>query len=350
MIQLTDTETAAVLGRVRELASAAPIFDMHVHASEIFAGSNEYGKEDPPGVYSVAGRAYNEPLTGRLTLDTGEPQRSVNAAAKARVSEMMFTRAYEHVGPSVLLDHMDICGIADALLLPVVGRAEEIDVQMARLVQHSSATQRLHIAYCVPGSVSVTEIDAHLRQAVGQYPLAAVKVHPNVSQIDLGAEAGRERLEAILHTCGALALPVVIHGGRSPMFFNEPAREFAILDNLARVDWSASASTVVISHFGSYGFDHDELPGERAKLQTLLDRYSNLMTDTSGLPYHTLKAMLPDVDSDRILFGSDSLYVLMWQSVITLMCALDDAVQSRADEYFTRITNRNVRNVFGNAS
>jgi predicted TIM-barrel fold metal-dependent hydrolase len=242
---------------------------------------------------------------------------------------------------------MDICGISDALLLPVVGRAEEIDVQMARLVGHSSATNCLHIAYCVPNSVELADIASHLRQAVEEYRIEAVKIHPNVSRIDLRHEAGRARVESIVRSCGELDLPVIIHGGRSPMLFDEPAGEFAVLENLARVDWHTARSAVVISHFGSYGFDDGELSQESEKLSALLERHPNLMTDTSGLPYHTLIKMIPAVDSERILFGTDSLYVLMWQSVVTLMCALNDSLGSRADDCFCRITSPNVRKIFG---
>lgn len=350
MIQLSENEAAAVLERVREIASDEPIFDMHVHASEIFSGKNEYPDAASDGVYSVDGRQYQSPGVGRLTLDTGQSRQAVNPAAKARVSEMMFNRVYEHIGPAVLLDHMDICGIGDALLLPVVGRAEEIDVQMARLEQHNAATDRLHIAYCVPNSVAPDAIGGHLERAARDYRIEAVKIHPNVSQIDLREDAGRERIEAILRASGQLGLPVIIHGGRSPMLFDEPAGEFAVLDNLAKIDFSASDSPVIISHFGSYGFEHDALAGERDKLTRLLGAYSNLMTDTSGLPYHTLQTMLPAIDRNRVLFGSDSLYVLMWQSVVTLMCALNDSVATQADEYFACITSRNVRTLFGGAS
>jgi predicted TIM-barrel fold metal-dependent hydrolase len=350
LIQLNDRETASVLERIRELALIEPIFDMHVHASEIFSGRNVYSDPGASGVYSVSGKNYQAPHTGKLTLDTGDRRQAVSAAAKARVSEMMFNRVYEHIGPAVLLDHMNICGLSDALLLPVVGRAEEIDVQMARLMEHSASTNRLHIAYCVPNSVRLPDIAAHIGQVAREFPIEAVKIHPNVSRIDLRQSDGRERIEAILHSCGELDLPVIIHGGRSPMLTEEAAGEFAVLDNLAKIDWGVTRSTVVISHFGSYGFDQAELSQEREKLAVMLERHPNVMTDTSGLPYHTLMEMLPVIDIERILFGSDSLYVLMWQSVVTLMCALKDSVGERADEYFCRITSGNVRSVFGGAS
>ena len=64
---------------------------------------------------------------------------------------------------------------------------------------------------------------------------------------------------------------------------------------------------------------------DQAALSALLARHDNLVTDTSGLDYPVLVAMLRRLDPARVVFGSDALYTPMWKSLVMVLRALEAA-------------------------
>ena len=343
MIVLSKEQVAAELARARTLAGAGGIVDVHVHATEVIEGAGGYDYDAVAGVYTHGGRAFASPALTALRLhDEPGVVDGVPDATKNRLSAAMFRQAYTATGPAVLRAHMELAGVRAALLLPVARPTHAVGDQMDVLRKCRDAGVGLHLAYCVPAGVAVDDVPAALEAAVADFGICAVKLHPNLSDIDLGTRAGRARAEAILRASARLELPVIVHGGRSPILGDAPAAEHALLAKLDTIDWTASGARVVIAHLGVYGCRAGELAEHGARLSAMLARHERLMTDTSGLDHGVLAALLGRIDLDRVLFGSDALYTPMWKSVVTLLRALEAAGRDSA-VWFPALASGNAR-------
>jgi predicted TIM-barrel fold metal-dependent hydrolase len=204
------------------------------------------------------------------------------------------------------------------------------------------------IGYSIPPEVPAEDFGVHLNEIRAQYLIAAVKVHPNLSNIDLSRGEGVARLEAILTACGSLRLPVVVHGGCSPILGHVPAAEFSALDNLSDVNWSATGHSVVIAHFGIYGCNATKpIVGAIDSLNRLLEKYPNLMVDTAGVSPQIMRSALPLVDRNRVVFGSDALYHSMWQSLVVLADVLAENREGNVIDAISQIAGTNSDRLFG---
>ena len=238
---------------------------------------------------------------------------------------------------------MDLARVRTALLLPVAPTQGPVTDQMEMLLALRGRDRRLPLAYSVPNEVPDREVSGHLEAAVNRYGVKAVKLHPNISGINLRTAAGMERVESILAACSATKLPLIVHGGRSPILENRSARQHAILQNLALVDWSRCSEAVVIAHFGVFGCERDEISGVGIPtLQRMLDRHENLLVDTSAAGFGVLCETLRKLDHERMVFGSDALYFPMWKAVVTLIHALRSS-HLPVEESFARIACKNAR-------
>jgi hypothetical protein len=86
-----------------------------------------------------------------------------------------------------------------------------------------------------------------------------------------------------------------------------------------------------------------ELEDRRGRrLDRLLARHDNLLTDTSGVDHAVLGTLLRRIEHQRIVFGSDALYHPMWKSVVQLACALE-GLGCDVEESFIAIASTNAR-------
>lgn len=335
--------------RYLELAQAVgrsfPLVDAHVHATEIVFRQIQYRKGTKAGeILSAVDRPFEPPRIAplRLTDATGVARR-FDAKTRNRASRLLFTNAYEHIGRQVLLAHMDLGRVDRALLLPVAPRDGAVDEQMTALLAFRGRERRLLLGYSVPNAVPSPEVAADVERAVATYGARAVKLHPNLSGIDLDQASGMERVESIMAACGRARLPLIVHGGRSPILGDEAASHHAELRSLERVDWGRSAECVVIAHCGVFGYPKGESVADGLPiLKRILARHENVLVDSSGLDFGVLVEVLKSLDDERIVFGSDALYFPMWQAVVTLLHALA-AVGRPLEDSFARIASRNAR-------
>ncbi len=333
------------LDLAQDVGRSHPLVDAHVHATEIVFRQIQYREGSRAGeILSAVDRPFEPPRIAalRLTDATGVAQR-FDAKTRNRASRLHFTNAYEHIGRQVLLEHMDLARIDRALLLPVAPRDGSVEEQMVTLLAFRGSVRRLLLGYSVPNGVPTSEVASDIRQAVATYGARAVKLHPNLSGIDLGQAPGMERVESILAACGSARLPVIVHGGRSPILGDEPASRHARLQSLERVPWGRSAECVVIAHCGVFGYPPGEAAAEGVPiLKRILARHENVVVDTSGLDFTLLVEMLRSLDPERVVFGSDAFYFPMWQAVVSLLHALATAGLPLEDS-FARIASRNAR-------
>ena len=102
------------LHELREICADTPVIDCHVHATEVIRDSIRYDGEKG-GIFAAnESFEYKRPSVAASRLETGalnmKPER------QNRLSEMAFTRTYQHTGPAVLLDQMDLARVDRAVL------------------------------------------------------------------------------------------------------------------------------------------------------------------------------------------------------------------------------------------
>jgi predicted TIM-barrel fold metal-dependent hydrolase len=303
---------------------------------------------DCKGLFSAGSMEYIPPETGAMNLQKREDRaaKEFGQDLRAKVALLNSRRIYAHTGPEVLAAQMDLCAIDRSLLLPIMGE-EETGVGPLRLMREMFGDDdRFLFGYCLPNNIPNDKVADNVNRVVDEYGVKALKIHPAVTGIDLSSQAGRDRVEAILDASKKAKLKVVIHGGKSPECENRQAVSYGTLDNLQHIDWSITPETVVIAHGGCFGHSvcearEDVLP----IMDRLLERHSHLVVDTSGVGFEVLCQMLQNIDSQKVLFGSDSLYETQWAAMIKLWCALEQTV-IRPEEALVRIASINPASLF----
>jgi predicted TIM-barrel fold metal-dependent hydrolase len=206
--------------------------------------------------------------------------------------------------------------------------------------------ERFELGYCVPNEVDLESIDLKIKENVRRYGIKILKIHPNITEINLDSILGVERVETILESSQKNKLKVIVHGGRSPILKNEGAVSFATMKNLEKIDWSITSEAVTIAHAGAFGCDTLEIKGEvLPKLKKMLAKYDNLYVDLSGIEFGDLCLILKSLDTDRIVFGSDSFYEYQWKGLVRLFAALQTS-SSRVEESFLKICSLNYSHLF----
>jgi predicted TIM-barrel fold metal-dependent hydrolase len=180
------------------------------------------------------------------------------------------------------------------------------------------------MGYSIPNTVADDDVEQDIATAREKYDAKVIKIHPNVTGLDLGGSAGKERVEKILSAGGSHGMPVVIHGGRSPVLQDVTCREYAHIDNLMTVDFSVTQSPVIIAHGATFGCSDEEC--EEAvipSLKRLLEENNNLFVNTAGVSLRALELMFSHVDLERIVFGSDALYLSQRESLMKVCSVME---------------------------
>jgi Amidohydrolase len=345
-------EALGLLARAKGLKDGRPWIDVHASPFEVIYNEFRYeANAAKPGVHSLGAQPYAAPAVGPLKVDP-EPERPGQSAttgssattglaspagAAAAMSIFLYRKVYAHVGAEALGDQMALGGIDRSLLLPVLQPESRGDDEMELVHRLYGGDERFLIGYCVPNGVGEADILPAVRSAVSKYGIRAIKVHPNISGIDLASPAGLGRVEAILDAARLTRLPVVVHGGRSPVVKNAAARANAALANLARVDWRITPFPVIISHAGMMGLSPAEIEdGPLAALGSVLASHDHLAVDISALDLTPLRLVLERVAPDRVVFGSDVFYYSQWGSVVKVLLALTQSFPD-AEDRFVRI-------------
>ncbi len=330
---LARNEVTKYLESIKDIKKSYALFDMHVHPFDVMCDGFTYTQNlQHEGIYSGNSSQYTPPATGQLKISQLPEMTSqqLNPGLREKMAILTARRLYAHTGTKLFADHMQLSGIDKILLLPVLRTDEADDRQMEMLCRMFGADDRFALGYCIPNSVANNEISNLVRDAVHSYKIKAIKIHPNITEIDLSESSGKERVEYILEAASKTGLKVVIHGGRSTGTKDPRAASYGILKNLQHIDWGKTNQAVIIAHAGTYGHDLSQIKAEVLPLMNkLLSRHSNVFVDVSGLELEAIKAIVTSIDMDRIFFGSDALYNSQWSSVVKLMHVL----QSNAPNY-----------------
>lgn len=332
------------LACARRLQDGSPWMDVHIHPFEVIFNSLRYGP-DPShgGVFGIDHMRYKPPSVTplRMESDAGNVPDAVPHQDANRISALLYRKLYSHIGPGVLGDQMELSGIGKCLLLPVLQPESSGNEEMELVTGLYGGDDRFMIGYCIPNHVRPADIANDIRSAIARYGIKAIKLHPNLTGIDLGTSGGRERIEAVLQGCQDLSLPLVVHGGLSPVIKNPRARAYSSLSNLSLIDWGMTTRPVVFSHAGLMGASLQEIESDlMPAVKRILRAHSHVLIDISALDFSALCLVLKAVDPQRIVFGSDSFYFSQWGAIIKLFRALKRSFPS-FEERFLRIVSLN---------
>jgi predicted TIM-barrel fold metal-dependent hydrolase len=316
-----DTEgVREILRTVTAAKGTRCFFDVHVHPFDVVVEDLGY-RPDPTqsGVFGLGAAPYSPMGLGPVRIGAPVAPETLTRGGLL----LLQRRMYRHTGPAVLGHQMALAGIDRALLLPVAPLTGDGEAQMDTLGAIFGADSRFACATSVPNSVANAGIGEFVAAEVRRRGVAAIKLHPPITGVDLGSAAGRERTEAILDACASHRLPLVVHGGVSRFARDPQAASYGSIDRLRDIRWGAGRAPVVIAHAASYGCSLREIEQEvLPDLARMLSTHDNLLVDVAALEHDALVLVLQRVDRDRVLFGSDALYDPSWSMMAKLVSAL----------------------------
>jgi hypothetical protein len=174
----------------------------------------------------------------------------------------------------------------------------------------------------------------HLRNRIGRYDVAAIKVHPAIARVMPDDPA----YFAIYDVARDARVPVVSHGGSSEGAFYESPIQYCAPANFAAVASTFPDVQFVIAHLGQPDFD---------ALVTLGADYANVWTDLSFalgarlVSPEQLVTIVRAFGVERVMFGTDFPYFDPADS----LNYLNDA--GLADAELEAVTSGNAMRLFG---
>lgn len=341
-----NEDNLSLLMRAREIAREIPFFDFHVHPFDVLSGDTTYQADNRiEGLFAKCSSTYRPPSISQ------KPETSKGRAAhpgwNSPQALILASRlAYAFTGAKVLADQLDLIGFTGALLLPVARQAGVAERVLAAGRKMFGDTTRFFMGCPIPIGLSSDKLLSFYESAREEWGICAIKVHPNLTSINPLIQSSRELIDATLDAAGRLGLPVVIHGGRTPGLEPCEMREFGTILRLKDIDWGLSSAPVIFAHCGCYGLTESEVVEALPVLNSLFDMYPNLMADTSNLEVPTLRLILERVDRNRLLFGSDALYVPIWKAWLGFLRGLYQ-VSHQPENDLIRIASLNAQYCLG---
>lgn len=338
---ITQSERSYLLAWAREVGKDHPFWDFHIHPFDALTGDVNYHLDDSVnGLFAKGSGRYHAP-TPEFVAGSSDIDDSLQRSSYSERAVLLASRfTYLHTGPKVFTDQLDVAGISRAVLLPVVREAGFAVTMLNTMGMMFSADNRFILGCPFPVGISCDKLLTYFCWARDTWNVRVIKLHPNLIDLNPSEQCGRDILDATLDASVVLKLPIIVHGGKTPGLEHVEKREHSILSHLAEVNWGISSTPIIIAHAGCYGLDEDEIPSALKLLNNLLEKYSNIMVDTSYLELPVLQKVLASVDCNRLIFGSDALYVPVWKAWVRFLKALR-LVSSHPDEDLIRIASLN---------
>jgi predicted TIM-barrel fold metal-dependent hydrolase len=340
-------DSLGLLTRAKELGKEFPLFDFHVHPFDVLSGDTTYqAHSSMEGLFAKSSSAYKPPSIPQ-SLERSKERTTQRPGWNSVQAYILASRlAYTFTGRKVLADQLELIGFAGALLLPVAREAGVAERVLAAGRKMFADDKRFFIGCPIPVGLSPDQLLSFYEAAREESGIYAIKVHPNLAGLNPLMNSGRELIEATLVAAGRLGLPVVIHGGRTPGLEPCEMREFGTLCRLKEINWGLSSAPVIFAHCGCYGLAESEVSTALPILNSLFDLYPNLMADTSNLEVPVLRFILGQVDCNRLVFGSDALYVPIWKSWLGFLQAIYE-VSNQPENDVIRIASLNAQYCLG---
>jgi predicted TIM-barrel fold metal-dependent hydrolase len=328
----------------REISQSHQFWDFHAHPFCVLSGDTGYQMDkNVSGLYSKSDRIYHQPSFGH-EIDSLNQSVAFSAGGLSKSALYLSSRlTYTFTGPKVFSDFIEEIEISGVMLLPVALQAGQAEEMLEAIGNIFADDDRFLFGCPLPVGVNPEDLYSFFTAAQEEWAISSIKIHPNILGIDPLSKEGGDILEKTLDAAGDLNLPIVIHGGRSPGIAPVEQQEYGTLSRLSAVDWSRSSSPVIIAHAGCYGLPEEEIDEAISILEKMLERYPNLLVDTSALDLTVLQKLMTSICRERFVFGSDSLYFSIWSSWITLLRVLNN-VSSTPEDDLIQIASLNPQN------
>ena len=310
------------LEMVKESSKQNKIIDVHLHPIEVVYNNFGYVRNvHNRSIYSINKTQYLAPQTSKVLLK--RPYEKSEQLYNDKFTYMKIKHVYKHIGRDVVRDHMKLSGVDVAILLPVESYTDSKESQIERIKKLYGGDKSFELAYCIPNRIGNADVEQQVKKIKKKYEIKMIKVHPNITGINLSRQSGVDRLEVILEACNSCQLPLIVHGGKTPALKSKNRHDYGVIQNLSNIDWTISKNPVIIAHSGAYGCGEKEVEEDVLPILTrMLSKYDNMLIDMSSLEFDVILSILNKIDSDRMLFGSDALYEAQWVSMAKLVHAL----------------------------
>lgn len=327
---------------IEEIKANWKVYDTHLHPVEVIFNNMSYQKNiKEDGIFSLNKSQYTQPSLINI-IEKHKSSKDLTAFIRSRpqLLQMILQNIYTHTGPKVFRNCFSLNFIDKGLMLPVapeVGTTKQLMDLCHTMFKDDDC---FSLAGSVPNTVSNQDVESFLKKESEKYKIIAVKVHPNITGIDLGIREGKERLEAIISAGSRLRLPVIVHAGCSRLFLNNRRAEFSSLFNFKDINFDVQ-TPVVLSHGGAYELACEEVNRDVLPLLIkLLKKFSNLLIDIAMLNHDVIKLLLTKIPIEKILFGSDALYQNQSLMLMNLIYALESS-SLKLDESLINILSKN---------
>jgi len=330
------------------VAQSVTLTDCHVHPFEVIYDQSDY-EPNPQvdGLYSNGKINYVPPIPAPFELDAMSqipPKASPDLAKRMLLLALRCT--YAHTGPRYCMDQAIIAGIRRLILLPVARPGRSAEAQLKKIASYFGKDPRFRLGYSLENTLEPNEVEEDVRRNMDSYGIQVLKLHPNLSGHDLTSRIGIDRVNALMDTSKKVNLPVIIHGGPSPVLKDANSGHYGELENLENIDFGRTNQTVVIAHAGFYALNYEEVEGRAMPLiKKMMKKNANIFVDSSSLTTKVLDLLIKNIDYKKILFGSDSFYEPSWKSAIKLYWVLQKNFKN-PEEVFSMIAGRNPERVF----
>ncbi|MEJ5223328.1 MAG: amidohydrolase family protein [Anaerolineales bacterium] len=330
-----------------DLGQTNPFWDFHIHPYNVLSADTQFYHPDPtvPGVYSQTSAPYHPPSLAGHSAGKPPDEDEKETHLSDRSFLLLSRITYARVGPRVIADQLDLCGIRRALLLQVARQPGDSERLMAAAGQMFPQGEQFHFSCAMPVGMPADKLDDFYRSARAQWGISAIKIHTNLAGLDPTCPAGRAAIEATLVSAGRLGLPVVVHGGPS-LGVEASVAGLGRLEHLREINWGLSAAPVIMAHAGLYHLSDDEARATLSIMRAMFDRHPNLFVDTSSLTLSSITRLLTHLDRARLIFGSDALYKPVWEIWVRFLHALRET-SPHPDLDLVQIASFNPRHCLG---
>jgi predicted TIM-barrel fold metal-dependent hydrolase len=320
------------LKMVGEIRSDWVTYDIHIHPTEIVFNLCDYTENNEvKGLFSSGRSRYSPPSLEKIEEEWQNVAKGELHVERPQIARMFLQKRYSHTGPTVLCDSFDISEIDRGMLLSVAPREQSFHKQIDLTYRMFKNQERFRLAGSVPNDVQSDHVESFLRRTMAEKGISAVKIHPNISGMNLTTREGKERIGWITEACSILGLPLIIHTGRSN-YVDAQWSCLAELRNLEDINLNYKIP-IVLAHGGAYGCLRHEMEKEIMPiLKRILRKYPNTFVDVSALSYEKMQVLLSEVSTERIMFGSDALYENQCVMLARLVCALEEVSENAEDD------------------
>jgi len=318
-------------------------YDVHVHPFDVLYDDHIYKKIDDNGLYCSNNLEYKkqEYYPVKIEQETDELSNGKTGKIFEKMIIMKVNKIYAHAGPKVLDDVMKMSRIDNVFLLPVAGYIDTNNNRIENIKGIFGFNEKYVIGYSIENKLSNDYIEKDIRNNILLHDIKVIKIHPNITGINIGRQDGIERIEKILIAANMHKMIVVIHGGKSNINKYSNMSEYSVMKNLRKINWNLTRYPIIISHAGIYGYNkQDDCNENMALVEDLMEKNDNIYVDIAGLGIKMLKELFARLNNEKVLFGSDSFYYEQWREVLKLFYILKEK-HHNYESYFVRVMNKN---------